>query len=100
MSDFSSGNTVLSSNSVRTVDPAQLGDDPILYRLRVPVIVRVVGRAASLRRDGQAAPRHLRMQRADRRNAADGADSADDEEDDSDETERRGGAASMCVHGA
>ena len=54
---------------------------------------------SSIRRDGQAAPRRLRM-RADRRKAADGADSADDKEDDSDETERRGGAASMCVHGA
>ena len=50
---------------VRTVDPAQLVDDPILHRLRISVIVRVVGRAASFRRDDQTAPGHLlRMERA------------------------------------
>ena len=81
---------------VRTVDPAQLVDDPIFYRLRVPVFVRVVGRAASLRRDGQAAPRRLRMQRTDRRDAVDGVD-ADNDEDGADETER-GGAEAMCAH--
>ena len=70
-----------------TSHPAQLGDDPILYRLRVPVIARVVGRATSLRRDDQAAPRHLRMQRTDRRDAVDGAGSADDEEDDREKPE-------------
>ena len=41
---------------VRTVDPAQLGDDSVLYRLRVPLIVRVAGRAALLPCDNQAAP--------------------------------------------